>query len=331
MSQNWIDNSHPEPEERANGRRRDALPGDVNLRDALLAHRERHAMTNSSLATELGFSPSVISQYLADGGNKYPGDIARLERRVTDYLTNYERRRLIGVPLITTDQTRQVASALESIRRTGDAGIICGDAGLGKTSGILLYVQDNPTCLCITLVRSKRTETAIEGMVFDAVGRGNWQGNTKRWDHIVARTCASNRLLIVDNAHKATKAGLEWLFDWHDETRCPLALVGNEEVLKNVEDNDQRFSRIGLKLAVRLRRPKPMLRHLVNVLAPDAGDQLDLLSEQVAEHRGRYRAVAKQLTLAAALREGKPDLAWSDAFRAAHGMLVRNYRIEEAA
>lgn len=322
----FIANSHPEPEERERSKR--SVPAaDDTLRTALLAHREAHGLSNSRLATELGFSPAVISQYLADGGNKYSGDVSRVERRVADYLANYERRRLVGVPLIHTDQTRQVASALEAIRRTNDVGMIYGDAGIGKTTGIVLYLTDNPTCLSISLVQAKRDQGSIEAAVFDAVGRGDWKGNTKRWDHIVSRARNSNRLLVVDNAHKATRAGIQWLFDFHDETRCPIALVGNEQILALVEDNDQRFSRIGLKQEIRLRRPQALLAHLIGTFAPDAGDQLDSLAEQVAEHRGRFRAVTKQLSLAAMLREGKPDLAWPAAFRAAHPMLVRNYQL----
>lgn len=326
----FINNSHPEPEERANGRRtRSPKPVDEELRARLMAHRDALEQTNAALAVELGYSSSVVSQYLADGGSIYTGDIQRLERRIQDYLANYARRRLIGVPLVESDQTRQVASAMETIRRTNDVGLIYGDAGIGKTTGITLYQAQNPTCFSITLVQAKRDQGSVEGMVFECVGRGDWKGNTKRWDYIVGRTRSSNRLLIVDNAHLATRTAMQWLFDFHDETGCPIALVGNEEVLRLVEGNDQRFSRIGLKFPVRMRKPKALLRHLIGTLAPDAADSLDCLSEQVCERQGRYRAVAKELSLARTIREGKPELPWADAFRAAHGMLVRNYRLEE--
>lgn len=312
-------NTHPEPDERA------AVREPRTLRDALVAARDQDGLSNVKLAQQIGYSPSVISQFI---NGEYPGDKEKLERRINDWIRNRERRRKQGVELIESDATKQVMSALEAIRRTNDVGVIYGDAGVGKTSGIVLYLQDNPTSLEITLNRWSRTDTAIERLVFQALdGASAWSGNTPRGEFIVEKLKGSSRLLIVDNAHKATKGGLEWLFDLHDETRIPVALVGNEEVLRPIEANDQRFSRIGLKQPVTPGRVRPLVKHLVNQIAPNfAGKGVEDLLEQVAEQHGRFRGVTKQVALASMLAESA-GLEPAASVKAAHQRLVRHYAL----
>jgi DNA transposition AAA+ family ATPase len=275
------------------------------------------------MAQQIGYSASVLSQYLA---GVYSADSARFERRATDWLRARDRKKRIGVKLIESEATKTVMAALETIRRTNDVGVIYGDAGIGKTSGIALYLEENPTCIDISLTRWARNDGQIEHLVFGAIDSGAWKGNTPRAEFIVSKLQGSNRLLIVDNAHKATAAGLEWLFDLHDETRIPIALVGNEEVIRPIQANDQRFSRVGLKQPVTVTKPRALVKHLVQSVAPQFLGQVETLLEQVAEQHGRVRAVTKGLSLSATLAEAG-GLDPISAVKAAHQRLVRHYEL----
>lgn len=317
-------NSHPEPDQRDET----SPPPETkpsSTRDQLLSARDADGLSNNKLSQQLGYSPSVLSQYLS---GTYPGDVAKLERRVVDWLRSRERLMRGGVRLIETDATRTVASALEIIRRTNDVGLIHGKAGVGKTSGVSIYASENPTCLVITLSNWARSDRQIEGLIFALLETRAWPGNTPRGEFLVDRLRGSNRLLIVDNAHKATARGIEFLFDLHDETRVPIALVGNPEVLRHVENNDQRFSRIGLKQPVVLTKSSPLIRHLIAQTAPAMAGHVEALCEQVVERRGCARAVQKQLQLAAQIHEGAgQSLSAAQAFAAAHKRLVREYAL----
>jgi DNA transposition AAA+ family ATPase len=317
-------NTHPEVEERIPVRTA-GEESPSSLRDQLLRVVEADGLTLRQVATAIGYSHAVVSQYL--NGDKYPGDRQRLEKRVADWLRSRERRRLHPTKLIPSDATDCVKSALETIRRTGDVGVIFGDAGVGKSSGIVLYLDDNPTGLCINLTRWNRTAEAVERLVFHAIEHGAWKKNTSRGDFVVEKLRGSGRLLVVDNAHKATPAAIEWLFDLHDETGIPIALVGNEEVLRPIEANDQRFSRVGLKQPVPPGRLRPMVKHLVAQVAPALSGQVEHLLEQVADHHGRFRSVTKTASLAAMLSEAG-HLAPVDAVKAAHLRLVRHYALD---
>lgn len=316
--------THPDPEERDRAAAASTPSSERRtLREALIAARDEDSLSITKMAQQIGYSASVLSQYL---GGTYTGDNARFERRAEDWLRARDRKRRIGVPLIESEATRTVMAALETIRRTNDVGVIYGDAGIGKTSGIALYLEENPTCVHITLSRWARTDCQIERLVFGAMDSGAWKGNTPRAEFIAAKLRGSNRLLIVDNAHKATAAGLEWLFDLHDETRIPIALVGNEEVLKPIQANDQRFSRVGLKQPVTVNKPRALVRHLVQSVAPHFAGHVETMLEQVAEQHGRFRAVFKGISLSATLAEAG-GLDPVSAVKAAHQRLVRHYEL----
>jgi hypothetical protein len=52
------------------------------------------------------------------------------------------------------------------------------------------------------------------------------------------------------------------------------------------------------------------------------------LCEQVAREHGHYRSVHKQLKIAVEVKLGsKKPVSYAEAFRIAHGMLVRNYKL----
>lgn len=316
-------NSHPEPEERKAATAADATDKPRSLRELLAAARDEDSLTITKMSQQIGYSTSVLSQYLS---GIYPGDTDRFERRAADWLRARDRKKRIGVKLIESEATRTVMAALETIRRTNDVGVIYGDAGIGKTSGVALYLEENPTCVEISLSRWARNDLQIERLIFGAMDSGSWKGNTPRAEFLVEKLRGSNRLLIVDNAHKATAAGLEWLFDLHDETRIPIALVGNEEVIRPIQANDQRFSRVGLKQPVTVVRPKALVRHLVQSVAPQFLGQVETLLEQVAEQHGRFRAVFKGLSLSATLAEAG-GLDPVSAVKAAHQRLVRHYEL----
>ena len=301
-----------------------ATPIDSNsLRERLLEARDREGLTNTRLARRLGYSPSVLSQWLNGG---YPGDEEKLVRRIRDWLENLKRRRLIGVKLVESEATQTVRGALEAIRQTEDIGLIYGDAGIGKTTAIVLYLEQNPLAISVSLDRRHGTAIQIERLLADAIGVSERRKGESRWGRILGALNGSGRFLIVDNCHRATRSGLELLFDLHDKSRIPIALVGNAEVLNIIDQNDQMSSRIGISQPVGMKNPRALVRHLISEIAPQFAGKVDDQAEQVAEGPGKMRAVVKQLALASLIARGS-QMPGPEAFAAAHLRLRRNYAL----
>lgn len=317
----WIDKSQPGEAPDATEPNRQ-LPDD--MRTALTQILADEDMSRSELARQLGYSLSTISLYLR---GEYRGNVAEIERAAADWLATRSRRMVIGVPLIECDVTRQVFTAIEQVRRTNDFGLIFGDAGIGKTCAATLYAERNATCILITVQEWVRDMWGLEKRIFDAVDHGGWDRKVKRGDYIVAKLRGSNRPMIIDNAHKLTRQALQWLIDFHDETRCPITLIGNENIMPKIVDLDQRFSRVGNRKVVTVRRPRELIQHLKGVYGIDDSDALDDLCEVVVDNQGRFRALAKNLGLAALIREASPETSWEKAFRSGFERLVRTYQL----
>jgi len=309
------------------------FPCNPVLRDRLREMRDAEGSiwSNNKFATRLGISSAVISQYLNDDGCKYNGDIKTLERNIDDFLRNEERRRASGIDTTWCDAAEQMRKAFQYIRKTNDIGAIVAESGEGKSRGIELIREENPLAILFHVRAWSCDKNSLQSALWDVIPHNGYDSQTKRASFIVTSLRGSDRPLLVDDAHKLTRPALHLLFDLWDETNIPITLIGTADILPKLEDDSQRFSRVGLYFTVRpdTKKSRVLLEHMVTKLAPGAnGDREELLDlcEQVAKQAGHFRSVHKQLKLAAELRNGK-DAAWPKAFRAAHTLLKREYQL----
>lgn len=312
-------------------------PCDEALRNQLLDLRrqtgsdDKAVWSNSRLAQKIGCSTSIISQWLAPEGNGYEGNIKKWEKSAEDFLRNEARRTSSGVVTVDCDVAQQLRSAFEAIRKTNDVGMLLAEAGQGKTRGIELYHKDNPTSVLFSVRSWACDKASMEGELFTAVGTSGYDKQTKRSAFLAKRLRGSDRLLIVDDAHKLTRPALQWLFDFTDETSVPLALVGTFALEDKIADDAQRFSRVGLRFEIIPDKPRDLIEHIVKAHAPDASGAfvaLCELCEQVVQEHGHFRSANKQMKLAAELKNNaRKDITWPEAFRRAHTMLVRKYEL----
>ncbi len=324
--------SHPEVEERETPSRQ-TYPCNSALRARLIDLRAQDGWSNNVIARRAGLNTSVVSQYLNDEGCVYPGDVARAERAFEDLLTNEARRRASGVDTIGAEVAAQVRDACEYIRKTSDIGVVLAEAGEGKTRAVELYAKEHPTAVHYRTTVWTNDLNSVQSHLFDLAGKKDWDGKSRRVLNTVRNLRGSERLIIVDDAHKLTRPALQWWFDFHDATLCPIAFVGTFELLDKLEDDPQRFSRVGLHFEIRnadVGVDRSLLKHMVKQIIPNANgeaNELIDLCEQVAKEHGHYRAVHKQLKVAVELKSGNAKLSYVAAFRAAHAMLVRNYNL----
>ena len=300
-------------------------PHNEELRAQMLEFITARGITRVKLAHDLGFHFTQISKWL---GGKPDWNCTALEQAAADYLKHAGRRSAAQADLFDTNVTDSLAATFDRIRRTHDVGLIHGAAGIGKTSGIILYEGANPTTIVITLSEWACDSGGMTSALFGAVDSKSYDHRTPRAEWLANRMKGSDRLLVIDNAHRLRRRGLQFLFDFHDLTGLPIALVGNPEILHAISANDQQFSRIGICKALKLADPGKVAGRLVQQVTPDAGDELDALAEQVCAERGGARALKKQLRLAARIKEDstKP-ITLETAFRAAHTQLVRGYQL----
>lgn len=282
--------------------------------------------TQAWLAKQIGVAAPVVSAWLS---GKYNGDNDRIERLVGDVLKAAPGRIQDSHRLFETPPTKEVNAACERIKKRNRVALVSGEAGIGKTSGIVLYCSANPTAVAVTALKGANNECALINGLFRAVDVRNFdrrKGDT-RLGALIKHFKGSNRLIIVDNAHRLTRGGLEFVFDFHDETGCPVCLVGNPEVLKKIQQNDQMFSRISLHVQIAFDGAARIATNLLSQMCPKHGEELLTLSTQVVSQFGHVRALHYQLEETLDLFESGNFKNIQQAFKAAHTQLVRDYKL----
>lgn len=308
---------------------------DLTLQAQLHHLRDLPQWSNVKLAKKLNCNSAYVQGYIS---GDFPGDIESFEKKLREFFDNEARRVASGITTIDCADAKQIKVAFEFIRKTNDIGGVVGNSGEGKTRGIEHYVSNNPLTVVYKTAVWSADKNSVEATMFESIGANGWNRLIKRAAHMVNVMRGSDRLIVVDDAHKLTRPALQWFFDFHDATQCPVALVGTFELVDTLEADPQRFSRVGFFHEIRnldgngrLIVDRDLIRYLVNQFAPNAGKDLEQLldlCEQVASEHGHYRSVHKQLKLTSEIKKGAGnDLTWIGAFRAAHLKLIRKYKL----
>lgn len=302
---------------------------DEAVRAALEAYATEHELTHEDIAKRLGFSTTRVTKFLnLDKPDRQPErDSQRVEIAARNFLRHISRRSKHRESLFEDSVSESVFALLRQIRRTGDIGLIHSEAGVGKTCACELFCRENPNSVLITASRYRRDARAIERALYGELAlelklserkdrtRGQWMEDFLR---------GSERIIIIDNAHRLHRSGLEWLFDFHDISLCAIALVGNPEVLALLRHSDQLFSRIGIVRQVRVRDDAALIaRKLIEQLVPESNGELLEPASDIINRLGHVRTLKKQLALARDIREGARDKDWLKCFNAAAAMLVK--------
>ena len=296
------------------------------LIERIRAYKSTYKLSDNGFARLIGSSGTMVNRAI---NGKFEGTPEVFESKIEDFFKNDPTRRASREELFENEFSRAMANFLETVRRTDDIGLAYCPAGKGKTSGIRLYVANTPTAISVELTKWNAGADGLARLIFHSIESRRWRGNTARGDFLVERFTGSRRLIIIDNAHRMTSGSRQWIFDFHDATGCPIALVGNPELLDAIRENDQQFSRIGMRSEIHGGKPKDDANRLTAIHWPEAVGQLKDLASTVIKNRGHLRALKKQLLLAREISAGF-DTA-SEAFEAAHTMLIRDYKLTDKA
>ncbi len=308
---------------------------DLILQAQLSTLRDQPQWSNLKLAKKLNCNAAYVQGYIA---GDFPGDVDKFEKSLREFFDNESRRQASGIDTVECTDTRQVKTAFEFIRKTNDIGAVVANSGEGKSRAIEHYVEKSPLTVVYKTAVWSADKDSVESIMFGLIGANGYDYKTKRAIFMVNVMRGSDRLLVVDDAHKLTRPALQWFFDFHDATQCPVALVGTFELVDKLEDDPQRFSRVGYCQEIRNLDPhnrlivdRELLKYLIKKLLPNVDQELEAmcdLCEAVASEHGHYRSVHKQLKLTAEIKSANgKGLTHIGAFRAAHTKLIRKYKL----
>jgi hypothetical protein len=292
----------------------------------------------AAAAKASGIASSTLSAWLS---GKYAGDNDRVAADVRRWLDSKRagaRARAVlppALPFVLTRSAEMFQDVLAHAQYVVDLVVICGGAGVGKTTAARRYAVDNPN---VWLLTAEPTISSPHAMLeyLAAVLNVQERAANKRSQAIVKRLLGSEGLLIIDEAQHLTTQALDQLRTIHDLAHIGLALVGNEEVYGRLDGGGrvakfaQLTSRIGMK-ATRARPAAADIDALLDAYGVTGGAERKLLRE-VARLPGALRGMLKTLRLAHMLAIGaEAEAPTAEHIIAAKKRLTRVDDVGEAA
>lgn len=300
----------------------------------LFEYQRRHELSDERLGKLLASSATYVSRYRSAGENPaaFTGDLFRFESAIQELLMKEE--------LMEGDNTKlsgegfcvpPVHAFLDFILANRQLGVGHGPAGRGKTCAARLYAANHSRSVYLHVWdwSASRDRLVTE---LAAVARIRRQARETLAEALVRNFRDSDRLIILDNAQRLTERSRKFLCDFYDATRTPIALIGNPEIVKQFEKNDQHFSRLGRCINVTLseaeqaaennrRTVLTLLENFMPVALDDKAVQARSMELLRLSNGGASRTVKNVLRLAERItRAGVPAM---EAVRMAETQLAR--------
>lgn len=298
---------------------------------ALCNYMARHHLANTGdgrkvVARRMGVSETYIFRYLSQD---FRGDLAKFETSILAFCEAEElkvegNQELVGSDFVLKGMRR----FLRQVKAHGHIGIGHGPAGRGKTCAARLLAAQDATAIYIhcrvwSCGRHDLTRDLVRLLKLRPAK------NETKDEALVRILSGSDRLVIIDNAQRLTESARRWLADFWDATRCPVALIGNPEIEKQWEKNDQHGSRVGLHRDVTedlkdQSTAKATASHLLRLHLPSAAQDPEILDEAVKTIAafGSCRAIAMRAKLASTMLAGGKITDVKQAFNLAKTQLI---------
>lgn len=279
-------------------------------RELLLVYMDKTGKTLKQIGKQLGYSESMVCRYLSDNPG---GDIPAFEAAVSDMLAAEERDERWREIYFPTHAVDECFLVFDLIRASRDVGIISSEPGVGKSIASVRYKEANKTAILCQVPKWAAGHWGLQKLIWEQLDTRRYDPSVEsKADHLVRRLSDSDRLLILDNAQRIQKAGLEWLLDFADLTHCPVALVGNPaQILDRLRSDAALSSRIGIRKEISTsNKDKDAVKWLgeasdamVKAMWPQAFTEIRTLAREASLQPGHLRRLNKQLRIAIRMSE----------------------------
>ena len=217
--------------------------------------------------------------------------------------------------------TRKIFNVAALCKKHGFMGSVIGEPGLGKSTALKLYTAEDTMAVPVELFKplGGGTPSGITRRIMAMCDTRSYDAKTQtRGEWIVKHFEGTGRLLIIDNAHELTQAGLEWVLGFHDSTRCPVLLIGNVELERTIHLVRRAPSRIGVHRDLRAKDElEKAAADLLRIHWPEAPELMPHIKRLIMEP-GMLRTVRHALRTARGIAQhkGKPPVEALEAARA---------------
>lgn len=233
-----------------------------DFRQQLQDHIEEEGLTQAAIGKAIGYSGSVISQYLDGtyGTKEVGGDLKAVETAVEQYLALALERKAepkVKIPYVQIAAAKKVYDFSRSAHRDGEICVITGDPGLGKTKALEHYQSKYSKKVAYLLAyKGLNVRTLVSKLhmaFFGGAGNGN---KSDMIEELCTKLKDANRCIIIDQAEYLNLTALETLRHIHDASECGMVLAGTHKLHENLRGRNKSLAQLWSRVrrAVRLDR-----------------------------------------------------------------------------
>ena len=274
------------------------------LASKLFDYQRRNGLSDEQLGKKLASSGTYVSRYRNHSAYAcFMGDMVKFEAAIDQLLIREELMQGDDEHLTETGFcVEETFNFLQLVANQRQMGVGYGPAGKGKTSAARLFARKNPTAIYIHVWTWTACRERFAAELARSAGVRRMR-NESLFAALARVLKDADRLIIIDNAQRLTEGTRRFLADFYDATRNPIALLGNPEIVRQFERNEQHGSRLGRCVDVTtITDRKSTVLHLLRNYLPDAENDkvvqqtaLDILAR---DKGGAARAVKMNLRLA---------------------------------
>lgn len=226
--------------------------------ESLKSYLEDTKLSQSKVASQLGVSPAVISQYLA---GSYKGDTDKLDKAVAELIARRaDKAKEVKADFVATTTAKKIMRTCTLAHTTNDIYLVIGEAGLGKTVALKQYAQNTSNVLLLEIDPTFNVKVLLTQLCEKlGITLSTNRTNNFMLESIVSKLKDSERLLIVDEAELLSYKCLEIIRRIHDKARIGVILAGMPKLIANLKgtrgEYKQLYSRVGFAFDMKNKLP----------------------------------------------------------------------------
>lgn len=284
---------------------------------------EENDISLNEFASKIGYSKTTISRFLK-GNYSYN---QKLEKEIEGFLDK-SHFRYFRYEYIETRTSKMIFEICNLCYYNADMGVIYGNAGFGKTTGLEEYRKLYKFAAYMKCYITS-TGRILMIQIKRALGMPDtgYKNSHQLMEDVINFLCGQHRLLVIDEADLLSVRALEMLRAIFDESQCGMVLCGLPRLLMNLtvgpqaKDNlAQLYSRVGIQVQV----PNISYQELERILGAHGIDDkkiTDVFFRKVES--GGIRKLTKILMRALKMAEINKSKITEKIIEKAEGLLIQ--------
>lgn len=275
----------------------DNSPAVVEARRWLNDHKDQEGLSWTQLGRLTGVAHSTLSLFAT---GKYGGNNDAVAAKALAYRARLETQAEIsaGAPMVPDWYDTPTATELTTLLRWAQSGeivLIVTTPGIGKTKVAERFASHDPNVWLATMSPSTAGVATMAIEVGEAIGLGEIKGSPQQLSRqIKAHVRGKGGLLIIDEAQELTDKALNELRSWHDQTGVGIALMGNENVVGQIDGRKSALAQISSRFSIRHVQVAPRSADLEAML--DAWNVIDPDQRAFLSKVGRLPGALREMT-----------------------------------